>query len=95
MSAKRAQSVRQTTTSSLDRSVLAQTRTPAFKRYLRDLLVELCRIDTTPNPEVAKMRAAEEGCFKIIERELAGLPFAQAGLERRPVNPGIKKHRHY
>jgi acetylornithine deacetylase/succinyl-diaminopimelate desuccinylase-like protein len=77
------------------RDIFRRTRTPAFQRYLRDLLVELCEKDTTPNPEVERMRAAEDGCFRILERELGSLGFAGARLERRAVNPAIHSHPNY
>jgi acetylornithine deacetylase/succinyl-diaminopimelate desuccinylase-like protein len=77
------------------RAIFARTRTPGFQRYLRDLLVGLCAIDTTPNPEVSRMQAAEDGCFRILERELGSLGFAGARLERRPVNPAIQGHLNY
>jgi len=77
------------------RDVLARTRTTAFQRYLRNLLVELCRIDTTPSVDVTRMRAAEDGCFRLIERELGMLAFPGARLERRLVNPAIQSHPHY
>lgn len=79
----------------LVRRILARTRTPAFARYVTSLLVELCRINTTPNPKVSVMRAAEDRCFDILERELGAFDFAAARTERRPVNPLIKKHPHY
>ena len=71
------------------REIFARTRTPGFQRYLRDLLVELCAIETTPNPDVKRMQAAEDGCFRILERELGSLSFSGARHERRPVNPAI------
>jgi len=77
------------------RDILARTRTAGFRRYLRDLLVELCQIDTTPNAKVKRMQAAEDGCFRILERELRGLNFPGARLERRPVNPAIQTHPNY
>jgi acetylornithine deacetylase/succinyl-diaminopimelate desuccinylase-like protein len=77
------------------REIFARTRTPGFQRYLRDLLVELCRLDTTPNPEVKRMKAAEDGCFSILERELDSLGFSGARLERRAVNPAIHTHPNY
>jgi acetylornithine deacetylase/succinyl-diaminopimelate desuccinylase-like protein len=77
------------------RDILARTRTAGFQRYLRDLLVELCQIDTTPNAKVKRMQAAEDGCFRILERELRGLNFPGARLERRPVNPAIQTHPNY
>jgi acetylornithine deacetylase/succinyl-diaminopimelate desuccinylase-like protein len=77
------------------RDILARTRTAGFQRYLRDLLVELCQIDTTPNAKVTRMQAAEDSCFRILERELRGLNFRGARLERRPVNPAIQTHPNY
>ena len=77
------------------REIFARTRAPGFKRYLRSLLVELCRIDTTPNADVTKMAAAEDACFRVLERELNGLNFAAARVERRPINPAIQAHPHY
>ncbi len=77
------------------REILATTRTPQFRRYLQDLLVELCAINTTPNPDVAVMRQAEAQCFDILERELRPLAFAGARLERRAINPAIQHHRYY
>ena len=77
------------------RDIFAHTRTPMFQRYLRDLLVGLCAIDTTPNPDVKRMQAAEDGCFRILERELGSLGFNGARLERRPVNPAIQGHPNY
>ena len=79
----------------LVRDILARTRTPAFQRYVKDLLVELCRIDTTPKPDARQMQAAEDRCFQILERELSALSFSGARLERRPVNPAIQKHPNY
>jgi hypothetical protein len=55
--------------------IFAQTRRPEFQDYLAKLLLELCRINTTPNPDVAVMRKAEDGCFRVLERELAAMNF--------------------
>jgi acetylornithine deacetylase/succinyl-diaminopimelate desuccinylase-like protein len=77
------------------KEILARTRTPEFERYLRDLIVEICRFNTTPNADVSVMRAAEDGCFRILERELAGIRFDGARVERRAINPAIKLHPNY
>jgi acetylornithine deacetylase/succinyl-diaminopimelate desuccinylase-like protein len=77
------------------REIFNQTRTALFKKYLTDLLVELCQINTTPNPDVAKMRKAEDKCFSILERELHGLKHAGARVERRAINPAIQAHPNY
>jgi acetylornithine deacetylase/succinyl-diaminopimelate desuccinylase-like protein len=71
------------------------TRTPEFETYLRELLLELCRVDTTPNPKVQRMAKAESACFSILERELHQLGFVGLRTERRPINPGIKRHKNY
>jgi acetylornithine deacetylase/succinyl-diaminopimelate desuccinylase-like protein len=77
------------------KAIFARMRTAGFERYLKDLLVKVCEANTTPNSNVAVMRAAEDDCFRILERELAGLSFAGARTERRAVNPAIKDHQHY
>ncbi len=77
------------------KAIRARTRTAAFERYLKNLLVKLCAINTTPDPDVSVMRRAEADCFRILEGELAGFGFPGVRTERRPVNPGIKDHQHY
>lgn len=76
----------------LMRDLFAITRSPSFLKYLRNLLVNLCRIETTPNPDIAIMRRAESQCFDILERELRAIDGASLTLERRPVNPEIAAH---
>lgn len=44
---------------------------------------------------MTEMRAAEDRCFHILERELTALPFTGAFWERRPVDPGIQTHANY
>lgn len=75
--------------------IFARTRSVDFQRYVKNLLVELCEIDTTPNLDVKQMQAAEDCCFGILERELGRLSFPGARLERRPINPAIQAHPNY
>jgi len=77
------------------KEIFGRTRTPEFECYLKNLIVEICRFNTTPNPDVSVMREAEAGCFRILERELKGVGFAGARIERRPINPAIKSHPNY
>lgn len=72
------------------RDIFALSRTRAFKRYLQDLLIKLCRFDTTPKADVTQLRSSETGCLKILEGELRQLKFEGARLERRPINPAIQ-----
>ncbi|MCC6352881.1 MAG: M20/M25/M40 family metallo-hydrolase [Verrucomicrobiae bacterium] len=75
--------------------IFARTRTPEFARYIADLLAELCRIDTTPNPDVSAMRRSEAAAFDLLERELRPLAFEGMRLERRPINPAIASHANF
>ena len=70
-------------------------RSENFRRYQTELLLELCRIETTPNPDVSVMQRAEAAAFAVVERELNGLDFAGARYERRPINPAIADHPNY
>jgi acetylornithine deacetylase/succinyl-diaminopimelate desuccinylase-like protein len=82
-------------TAQLKSAVLEHTRRPEFQTFLRELLLDLCREDTTPNADVGVMREAEATCFTRLERELSQLGFPDSRIERRAVNPGIKKHPFY
>jgi len=75
--------------------VLAQVATPATKEYVRNLLLEICAIDTTPYADVNRMRDAEAAVFDILERELDTVGFAGTRKERRRVNPAIADHPAY
>lgn len=77
------------------KTITAMARSKNTGEYIQKVLVELCRIDTTPNPNVSVMRAAEDRCFKILERELATLSFSGGRSQRRPINPAIQSHPNY
>lgn len=75
--------------------IFALARTRGFRKYLQELLVELCQFDTTPKAEVTQMRGAEERCFRVLERELHEMKFESARLERRPINRSIQALENY
>ena len=77
------------------RQLAAQARSAKTRGYIEKLLIELCRVDTTPNADVSAMRTVENQCFEILERELTALIFAKARIERRPINPEIQSHPNY
>jgi acetylornithine deacetylase/succinyl-diaminopimelate desuccinylase-like protein len=58
-------------------------------------VLSLCRVNTTPNPEVSRMQAAEQACFDLLEKELSRLSFQGAWLERRLIDPQIQNHPNY
>lgn len=77
------------------RNLFSLSRKPAFYKYLQNLLVELCRCDTTGRPDARLLRDAEDSCFKSLERELRSLGLPGASLERRPINPAIGQHPYF
>ncbi len=74
------------------RDILARVAAPATREYVRNLLLEICAIDTTPYPDVARMRAAEDAVFSVLERELDTIALPGARRERRAVDPAIARH---
>ena len=75
--------------------IAAKAQNKETQKYVRKLLVELCQIDTTPNPDIRIMRDAENRCFEVLERELKMLSFANGRLERRSIDPRIESHPNY
>jgi acetylornithine deacetylase/succinyl-diaminopimelate desuccinylase-like protein len=67
-------------------------RTQGFRRYLQNLLWELCAIDTTPKADVRAAAREESRVFDVIEREIAACGFNHAELVRRPIDPRIADH---
>jgi acetylornithine deacetylase/succinyl-diaminopimelate desuccinylase-like protein len=76
----------------ISKYILDAAKSDDLRRYVTDLLLEICAIDTTPYADVTRMRDAESEVFDIIERELQKLDFPSARRERRPVNPAIADH---
>jgi len=77
------------------KKIIARARTAGTRDYIQKVLLDLCRVNTTPNPDMAVMRKAEAKCFQILERELKTLSFANGRMERRPINPAIQSHPNY
>ncbi len=77
------------------KAISARARVAGTQAYIQNLLLDLCRVNTTPNPDVAVMRAREAKCFQILEHELKALSFAHGWMERRPINPAIQSHPNY
>lgn len=66
-----------------------------LQNYLRDLLVELLRVDTSPRADLAALAAAEAQTFDRIEAELARLAWPGLVCKRLPINPAIGRHPFY
>ena len=66
-----------------------------LQNYLRDLLVELLRVDTSPRADLAALAAAEARTFDRIEAELARLAWPGLVCKRLPINPAIGRHPFY
>lgn len=76
-------------------TLFAITRTPAFAEYVKNLLLEVCAVDTGPNPDVNVMRQAEAAVFDVLERELRQAGLSGLRWERRPVDPAIADNPHF
>ncbi len=73
-------------------SIVQTASSEAFRRYLTDVLVEICAIDTIPKADIAATARAESKVFEIIEREVGRLGLPGASCRRVPINPGIVNH---
>lgn len=67
-------------------------RSAGFRQYVTDLLVEICRVDTTPRADVDSLRRAESEVFDVLQRHVGEYGLSGLRCERRPVNPLIAKH---
>ncbi len=76
----------------LVQAILDQVKTPELRRYITELLLEICQMDTSPFADVSRMRKAEDQVFQSLEREFAGISFPGTHMERRAVNPAIQGH---
>ncbi len=76
----------------LQKEILAQVNTPETRNYVIELLLEICRVDTSPFADVNLMREAENKVFQSLEREFAKISFPDARLERRAIDPAIENH---
>jgi len=63
-----------------------------FRQELVDLLVEICRWDTSIRADVPALRRAEMAVFDVLERELATCGLEGARCERRPIDRNIADH---
>lgn len=77
-----------------DRWLIARRSDAAWKERAVGLLVELLGVDTTPRSDPAACAAAEQRCFDIIRRELAGtVPAATTHLA--PIRREIAAHPYF
>ena len=65
---------------------------PAFAEYLTQMLVDICRIDTSIRSDVSALRAAESQVFEILEKHLADYDLQSAAATRVPINTRIGDH---
>ena len=66
-----------------------------FRQYLVDLLVEICRLDTTIQPDVPRLRDAEGKVYDVLERELKTYAIPGGAARRAPIDPKIADHPYF
>jgi acetylornithine deacetylase/succinyl-diaminopimelate desuccinylase-like protein len=76
---------------SLDQ-LAATARSEPFGDYLTRLLVEICRVDTTPQADVQALGRAEAQVCDILASHVAGYGLAGLRSQRLAINPGIAAH---
>jgi len=74
------------------RKTMETAASDQFRNALTDLLMGICRIDTTPDPDVNALRNAETAVFDVLERQFEDCGFKQGRTERRPIDPKIEEH---
>ena len=74
------------------RQIMETAATDQFRQELTDLLMDICRIDTTPNADVNALSSAESAVFDALESQFADCRFKQGRCERRPIDPKIEEH---
>lgn len=67
-------------------------RSESFRKYLTDILLEICALDTTPRADLASLRAAESKVYDVLERELRTYGLPGLRMERTPISPAIERH---
>ncbi len=75
--------------------IQAEAAKPEFYEYARNVLVELCKVDNTPNSDVAVMKENEDQAYGIIRREVAAIMGDAVQVEFRPILAKIKDHLFY
>ena len=55
-------------------SISEAAHSPGFQKYIAEMLLEICAIDTTPRADLVGLRAAEQAIFDVLERQVHGLP---------------------
>lgn len=73
-------------------SIARTAASEEFRRYLTDILVEICGIDTIPRADIAATANAESAVFEVFEREVARCGLPGASCRRVPMNPSIAGH---
>ena len=66
-----------------------------FRSEIINFLVQICEIDTTPNPDIAVMRDREREVFDIIKQRLETFSFSVARVVEQSIPPEIEKHPAY
>lgn len=61
----------------------------SFQKRAVDLLTEICAVDTTPHPDVDRMRRREAEVYDRLEAFLDGRVWR---CERRPISPAMASH---
>jgi acetylornithine deacetylase/succinyl-diaminopimelate desuccinylase-like protein len=65
---------------------------PAFREEIVDLLELLCAIDTSPGPDLARLRENEQCVFDVIHSALENLRLPGAAIIQQEISSAIQNH---
>lgn len=65
---------------------------PTFREEIADLLERLCAIDTSPGPDLARLRENEQRVFDIIRTAQENLHLLGATIVQKEISPAIQRH---
>ena len=64
----------------------------AFREQIVDLLERLCAIDTSPGPDLARLRESEQRTFAVIRSALEQLDLPGTAILPTEISPAIQSH---
>jgi acetylornithine deacetylase/succinyl-diaminopimelate desuccinylase-like protein len=65
---------------------------PTFREEIADLLERLCAIDTSPGPDLARLRENEQRVFDVIRTAQENLHLLGATIVQKEISPAIQRH---
>jgi acetylornithine deacetylase/succinyl-diaminopimelate desuccinylase-like protein len=63
-----------------------------FQEDVISFLIDICRVDTTPNSDIRLMAGNEQRVYNVIKERLSKFSFDKAVVKEKKISPAIKSH---